>query len=62
MCFIAWQKAFDDVNWTEIKQILKEAGIDWHERRLIGKSCMNQEYESTTGPERQEGVKIGKRS
>ena len=37
-------------------QILKEAGIDWHERRLIGKSCMNQEYESTTGPVRDKKV------
>ena len=28
VCFIDWQKAFDRVNWTELTQILKGAGID----------------------------------
>jgi hypothetical protein len=37
VCFIDWQKAFDRVNWTKLMQILKGAGTDWHERRLISK-------------------------
>ena len=36
-CFIDWQKAFDHVNWTQLMQILKVTGIDWHERSLISK-------------------------
>ena len=36
-CFIDWQNAFDRVNWTKLMQILKEIGIDWHEKRLISK-------------------------
>jgi hypothetical protein len=32
--FIDWQKASDQVNCTKLTQILKETGIDWHERRL----------------------------
>ena len=41
-CFIDWQVAFDRVNWTNLMQILKETGIDWHERRLIGKLYTEQ--------------------
>jgi len=37
VCFIDWQNAFDRVNWTKLMQILKEIGIDWHEKRLISK-------------------------
>jgi hypothetical protein len=36
VCFKDWQKAFDQVNWTKLMQILKGTGIDWCERRLIG--------------------------
>jgi hypothetical protein len=36
-CFVDWQKAFDRVNWIKLMQILKENGIDWYGRRLIGK-------------------------
>jgi hypothetical protein len=35
VCFIDGQKAFDQVNWTKLMQILKGNGIYWHERRLI---------------------------
>ena len=42
ICFIDWQKAFDRVNWTKLMQILKRTGIDWRERRLIGKLYMDQ--------------------
>jgi hypothetical protein len=28
------QEAFDQANWTKLKQILKESGIDWREIRL----------------------------
>jgi hypothetical protein len=30
-CFIDWQKAFDHVNWTKLKQILKGSDTDWRE-------------------------------
>ena len=42
VCFIDWQKAFDCVNWTKLMQILKIIGIDWRERRLISKLCMER--------------------
>jgi hypothetical protein len=42
VCFIDWQKVFDRVSWTKLMQILKETGIDWHERRLISNWYMAQ--------------------
>jgi hypothetical protein len=33
VCLIEWQKAFDQVNWTKLMQILKVTGIDWRERK-----------------------------
>jgi hypothetical protein len=42
VCFIDWQKAFDRVNWTKLMHIVKGAGIDWHERILIGNLYMAQ--------------------
>jgi hypothetical protein len=38
ICFVDWQKAFDCVNWTK----LKETGIDWRERKLMSKLYMDQ--------------------
>jgi hypothetical protein len=40
VCFIDWQKAFDQVNWTKLMQILKETGIAWRERKLISNLYM----------------------
>jgi len=40
--FIDWQKAFYHVNKTKLMHILKETGIDWHERGLISKFYMDQ--------------------
>jgi len=42
ICFIDWQKAFDQVNWTKLLQMLKRTGIDWRERILISKLYMDQ--------------------
>ena len=42
ICFIDWQKAFYRVNCTKLMQILKRTGIDWRERRLIGKLYMDR--------------------
>ena len=39
---IDWQKAFDHVNWAKLMQILEGTGIDWCERRLIGKLYTEQ--------------------
>jgi hypothetical protein len=33
--FINWQVEFDRVNWTALKQMLKETSIDWRERKWI---------------------------
>jgi hypothetical protein len=33
-CFKDRQKASDQVKWTKLTQILKGAGIDWHERLI----------------------------
>jgi len=35
VCFIDWQKAYDPVKWTKLKQILMGTGIDRNERKLI---------------------------
>jgi hypothetical protein len=42
ICFIDWQKAFDQVNWSKLMQIVNRTGIDWHERRLITNLYMAQ--------------------
>ena len=42
VCFMAWRKAFDRVNWTKLMQILKETDTDWWERRLISNLYMAQ--------------------
>ena len=42
VCFIDWQKASDQVNWTKLMQILKGTGNDWCERRLINNLYMAQ--------------------
>ena len=42
VCFIDRQKALDRVKWTKLMQILKETGIDWHERRLSSNLYMAQ--------------------
>jgi hypothetical protein len=34
-CFTDWQKANECVKWTKLMQILKETGINFHERRYI---------------------------
>jgi hypothetical protein len=39
--YIAWVCFIDRVNWTKLMQILKSTGIDWRERRLISKLCMD---------------------
>jgi hypothetical protein len=59
-CFIDWQKAFDRVNWTKLKQILKEIGIDWHERRLISKLYMEQSVRIRLDQRETRSVKIGR--
>jgi hypothetical protein len=48
-CIIDWQKAYDRVNWTKLIQILKEAGIDWLERRLVSELYMVQSVELRLG-------------
>jgi hypothetical protein len=59
-CFIDWQKAFDRVNWTKLKQILKGTGIDWRERRLISKLYMEQSVKIRLDKGETGSVKIGR--
>ena len=60
VCFIDWQKAFDRVNWTKLMQILKVAGIDWHERRLISNLYMAQGVKVRLNRGEKRSVKIGR--
>jgi len=57
---IDWQKAFDRVNWTKLMQILKDTGIDWHERRLISSLNMAQSIKVRLNREETRSVKIGR--
>jgi hypothetical protein len=56
---IDWQKAFDRVNWTKLKQFLKGIGIDWRERRLISKLYMEQSVKIRLDQGETRSVKIG---
>jgi len=60
VCFIDWQKVFDQVNWTKLMQILKGTGIDWHERRLISNLYMAQRVKVRLNQGETRSVKIGK--
>ena len=59
-CFIDWQKAFYSVNWTKLMRILKETGIDWRERRLVSKMCMDQSVKLKLDQGETRSVKIGR--
>jgi hypothetical protein len=60
-CFIDWQKAFDHVKWTKLVQIIKETGVDWHERRLISKLYMVQIVKVQLDQGETRNVKTGRR-
>jgi len=60
VCFIDWRKAFDGVNWTKLMQILKVAGIDWHERKLISNLCRAQSVKIRLNQGETRSVKNGK--
>jgi hypothetical protein len=59
-CFTDWQKAFDRVIWTKLMQMLKEIGIDWRERRLTSKLCMDQSVKIRLDRGKTRIVKIGR--
>jgi hypothetical protein len=60
VCFIDWQKAFERVKWTKLMQTLKKTGIDWRERRLISKLCMDQGVKVWLDQEVSKNVKFGR--
>jgi hypothetical protein len=62
VCFIDWQKAFDQVNWTKLMQIIKKTGIDWRERKLISNLYMAQSVKVRLNRGETRSVKTGKRS
>ena len=59
VCFIDWQKALDRVKWTKLMQILKVAGIDWRERRLISNLYMAQSVKVQLNQGETRSVKSG---
>ena len=42
LCFIDWQNAFDQVDWTKLLEMLRNIGVNWRERRLIHNLYMGQ--------------------
>ena len=61
-CFIDWQKAFYRVlvHRTKLMQILQNNDIDWREKRLISKLCMDQSVKVRVGQRVTRSVKIGR--
>jgi hypothetical protein len=59
VCFMDLQKAFDLVKWTKLTQILKGAGINWRERRLISNLYMAQSVKVRLNRGETSSVKIG---
>ena len=57
-CFKDTQKAFDHVKWTKLPQILKGAGTDLHERRLIRNFYKDQIAELKVEQGKTRNVKI----
>jgi hypothetical protein len=58
--FIDYHKAFDRVNWTKLMLILKRTTIDYLERRLTRKLCMDQSVKLKLDQEKTRCVKIGR--
>jgi len=58
VCFVDWQKAFDQVNWTKLMLILKGTGTDWHERRLYSSLYMTQSIKVQQNQGKTRSVKI----
>jgi len=58
VCFTDWQKAFDQVNWTKLMQILKGTDIHWRERRFISNLYMAQSVKVRLNQEETKNVKI----
>jgi len=58
VCFTDGQKAFDQVNWTKLMQILKGTGIDWRERRLISNLYVAQSVKVRMNQGETRSVKI----
>jgi hypothetical protein len=64
VAFIDLEKAFDKVNWKKMMTILKEAGLDFRDRRIIYELYRNQETIIEIGEENrkariQQGVRQG---
>ena len=60
VCFIDWQKVFDQINWTKLTQILKVTATDWRERRLISNLYMAQSVKLRLKRGETRSVKIGR--
>lgn len=60
VCFVDFEKAFDRVNWVKMLSILKKAGVDWRDRRLITDLYMRQEVCVKINEENTQWVKIGR--
>ena len=43
ICFVDFEKAFDQVNWVKMFEIMKSLHIDWRDRRLLQDLYMRQE-------------------
>jgi len=59
-CFTDRQKAYDRVNWTKLRHILRETDIDWRQRRLINKLNINQCVKVRLDPGETTSVKNGR--
>jgi hypothetical protein len=59
VCFIDFEKAFDRVSWVKMMDVLKKAGIDWRDRRLIRNLYIRQTATVRVGDEYTEGCYIG---
>jgi len=42
ICFVAYEKAFDRVDWKKLVNILRRMGVDWRDIKLIGNLYMGQ--------------------
>jgi hypothetical protein len=60
VCIIDWQQALDCVRWTKLKQILKEKGISWRERRLVSKRYMDRCVKVRLDQQEARSVKTGR--
>src|SRR5215469_15337983 len=60
ICFVDFEKAFDQVNWVKMMEVLQLIQIDWRDRRLIKDLYIRQKAVASIGEKNSDPSEIGR--